>query len=219
LTRAARLSSSSFIASLISSRVRSNSVSANSRCSASGMALTVQATEQPNQKNNRQRNADKPKQQSASHNVYSYFALHKLNPTTTLALNRSNQNRSRVFGHFSSVARFKVVVDLITRTQPSKPKELTIEAVRYGSEKNRRPIMRCALCHLIIDSRTAWRSSTNRFYCSEFCADSEVSVPFEQCAQKEVHDRQYLERLRRLLPLFQDLRSNRISPRSVGALQ
>jgi hypothetical protein len=48
------------------------------------MALTVQATEQPNQKNNRQRNADKPKQQSASHNVYSYFELHKLNPTNDL---------------------------------------------------------------------------------------------------------------------------------------
>jgi hypothetical protein len=28
----------------------------------SDMALTVQAAEQPNQKNNRQRNADKPKQ-------------------------------------------------------------------------------------------------------------------------------------------------------------
>jgi hypothetical protein len=79
--------------------------------------------------------------------------------------------------------------------------------------------MRCALCHIIIDSGTAWRSSTNRFYCSEFCADSETSAPLQQCTQKDLHDRQYLERLRRLLPLFRDLKSNRISPRSVGALQ
>jgi hypothetical protein len=99
------------------------------------MALTVQATEQPNQKNNRQRNADKPKQQSASHNVYSYFALDKLNPTTTLALNRSDQNRSRVLGHFSTATRFKLVVDLISRTQLPKPQELTTYAERYGPEK------------------------------------------------------------------------------------
>jgi hypothetical protein len=79
--------------------------------------------------------------------------------------------------------------------------------------------MRCPSCHLIIDPRTAWRSSTNRFYCSEFCADSEVSAPVERCVQKEVLDRQYLERLRRLLPFFQDLKSNRVNPLSVGALQ
>jgi hypothetical protein len=79
--------------------------------------------------------------------------------------------------------------------------------------------MRCRSCQSIIDSRTAWKNSSNHFYCSEFCADSETSAPFEQCTQKEVHDRQYLERLRRLLPLFKDLRSNRINPRSAGALQ
>jgi hypothetical protein len=79
--------------------------------------------------------------------------------------------------------------------------------------------MRCRSCRSIIDSRTAWKISSNHFYCSEFCADSEVSASFEQCTQKDVHDRQYLERLRRLLPLFKDLRSNRISLRSVGALQ
>jgi hypothetical protein len=76
--------------------------------------------------------------------------------------------------------------------------------------------MRCPSCQLIIDPRTAWRNSTNRFYCSEFCADSEVSAP--RSVQKEVLDRQYLERLRRLLPFFRDLKSNRVSP-SVGALQ
>jgi hypothetical protein len=79
--------------------------------------------------------------------------------------------------------------------------------------------MRCPSCLLIIDTRTAWKNSTNRFYCSEFCADSEISAPFEQCMQKDVHDRQYLERLQRLLPLFQNLKSKPISPRPVGALQ
>jgi hypothetical protein len=83
--------------------------------------------------------------------------------------------------------------------------------------------MRCPSCHLIIDSRTAWKNSFNRFYCSEFCADSEISTPFDQDTQqgtqKEVLDRQYLERLRRLLPFFRDRRSNRMSPRTIGALQ
>jgi len=53
---------------------------------------SVQPTEQPNQKNNRQWNADKPKQYSASHDVYSYLALHKLNATTNLKLNRSGSD-------------------------------------------------------------------------------------------------------------------------------
>ena len=57
---------------------------------ASDMALTVQAAKKANQKNNRQRNADKPKQQSASHNWYSYVALHKLNATTISQLHRSD---------------------------------------------------------------------------------------------------------------------------------
>jgi hypothetical protein len=72
---------------------------------------------------------------------------------------------------------------------------------------------------LIIDPRTAWKFSDNRFYCSEFCADSEVSVPLEPSVQKEVHDRQYLERLRRLLPVVQELKSNRLSPSLIGALR
>ena len=72
--------------------------------------------------------------------------------------------------------------------------------------------MRCPSCHLVIDPRIAWKSSTSRFYCSEFCADSEIAAPLEQCARKEVFDRQYVERLRRLLPFFQDLKSARGSP-------
>ena len=142
--------------------------------------------------------------------MYSYFAFHRLKATTTLQLNRSDCDRSRI------PARFKVAVDFRSHAQPSKSQEPTIEAKRYGSEKWK-VNMRCPTCHVIIESRAAWKSSTNRFYCSEFCADSEISARPEHCAQKEVHDR--LERLRRLLPLFQDLKSNRISPRPVGVLQ
>ena len=54
--------------------------------------------------------------------------------------------------------------------------------------------MRCPSCHLIIDPRTAWKNSTDRFYCSEFCADSEISAPVQRRVQKEAHDREYLER-------------------------
>jgi len=79
--------------------------------------------------------------------------------------------------------------------------------------------MRCPSCHLMIDPRTAWKSSNNRFYCSEFCADSEISAPFERCVQKEIHDRQYLDRLRRLLPFVHELKSNRVSPSSVGTVK
>jgi hypothetical protein len=78
--------------------------------------------------------------------------------------------------------------------------------------------MRCPR-HLLIDPRTAWKNSANRFYCSEFCADSEVSAPVERCVKKEALDRQYLERLQRLLPFFRDLKSNRVGPLSDGALQ
>jgi hypothetical protein len=85
--------------------------------------------------------------------------------------------------------------------------------------KNQWANMRCPSCHLIIDPRAAWKNSTNRFYCSEFCADSENSYIIEQRIQKEVFDRQYLERLRRLLPFFRDLKSNRAGPLSRGAPQ
>jgi hypothetical protein len=43
--------------------------------------------------------------------------------------------------------------------------------------------MRCPSCQLIIDPSTVWKNSSNRFYCSEFCADSEMSAPVEQCAE------------------------------------
>jgi len=61
--------------------------------------------------------------------------------------------------------------------------------------------MRCAFCHQTIDRSTAWKGSASRFYCSEFCSDSETIVPTQRRVLKERIDRQYMERLERLLPL------------------
>jgi hypothetical protein len=58
-----------------------------------------------------------------------------------------------------------------------------------------------------------------RFYCSEFCADSEICSPVARDAQKETLDRQYMERLRRLLPVFRVLKSNRANPLPSAALR
>jgi hypothetical protein len=76
--------------------------------------------------------------------------------------------------------------------------------------------MRCASCHKVIDSKNAWKSSSGCFYCSEFCADSENSAPdsensapIDQHTQKQLIDRQYVDRLQRLLPLVQSLQASR----------
>jgi hypothetical protein len=61
--------------------------------------------------------------------------------------------------------------------------------------------MRCAFCHQAIDRSTAWKGSASRFYCSEFCSDSETAVPAQRRVLKDRIDRQYMERLERLLPL------------------
>ena len=61
--------------------------------------------------------------------------------------------------------------------------------------------MRCAFCKAPIDPRAAWKGTSDRFYCSEFCADSETIVPASQTILKPQIDRQYVERLERLLPL------------------
>ena len=60
--------------------------------------------------------------------------------------------------------------------------------------------MKCPNCRSQIDPNTAWRSSANRFYCSEFCADIETQDPVSSCVSKDEIDRQYIERLQRLLP-------------------
>jgi hypothetical protein len=61
--------------------------------------------------------------------------------------------------------------------------------------------MRCAFCHQTIDRSTAWQGSASRFYCSEFCSDSETVVPTQRRVAKDRIDQQYMERLERLLPL------------------
>jgi hypothetical protein len=61
--------------------------------------------------------------------------------------------------------------------------------------------MRCVTCHQEISRKTAWKVSASRFYCSEFCADSETVVPSQRRVPKDRIDQQYMERLQRLLPL------------------
>ena len=66
--------------------------------------------------------------------------------------------------------------------------------------------MLCSLCHKALEPMNAWKGTADRFYCSEFCADSETVIPAAQHAQKLQIDRQYIERLERLLPLRKSLR-------------
>jgi hypothetical protein len=63
--------------------------------------------------------------------------------------------------------------------------------------------MRCVFCDRQLEIRSAWKGTSDRFYCSEFCADSEVSelVPTQVPPSLAQHhlNRRY-ERLERLLP-------------------
>ena len=62
--------------------------------------------------------------------------------------------------------------------------------------------MKCCNCHCTIDPKAAWKGSATRFYCSEFCADAEAhdQVASAQSVSKDEIDRQYMERLQKLLP-------------------
>jgi hypothetical protein len=63
--------------------------------------------------------------------------------------------------------------------------------------------MRCVFCDRPLEIKSAWKGVRDRFYCSEFCADSEMSeaTPAQNPASLlQYHlDRPY-ERLERLLP-------------------
>ena len=67
--------------------------------------------------------------------------------------------------------------------------------------------MLCPFCQEVVDPKTAWKGSADRFYCSEFCADSEMIVPDSQATtdqattDKALFDVQYLNRLERLVQL------------------
>jgi hypothetical protein len=53
--------------------------------------------------------------------------------------------------------------------------------------------MRCAFCHHPLTPETAWKGTADRFYCSEFCDDSETVIPARSHPPKEEIDQ--LERL------------------------
>ncbi len=77
--------------------------------------------------------------------------------------------------------------------------------------------MRCPSCHQAIKPETAWKGAGERFYCSEFCADSETTVPLRrQATQKREIDRQYRRRLERLLPLRRAMQEQKLS--AMGSL-
>jgi len=61
--------------------------------------------------------------------------------------------------------------------------------------------MRCPSCDQAIEQDKAWKGTAERFYCSEFCADSENVVPLPRRSLKEHFDRQYMRRLERLVAL------------------
>jgi hypothetical protein len=56
-----------------------------------------------------------------------------------------------------------------------------------------------------MDQQSVWKSSCNRYYCSEFCAESE-SVDFVQAHNSPDITASRYERLQRLLPYMENLR-------------
>ena len=66
--------------------------------------------------------------------------------------------------------------------------------------------MHCSFCHKPLLPENSWKGTAGRYYCSEFCADSETVIAARPLPPKEQIDKQYLARLERILPLR---RSNR----------
>jgi len=64
--------------------------------------------------------------------------------------------------------------------------------------------MHCACCGRSIDTKSAWKGASKRFYCSEFCADSEAAEDAAPAVQTrtllQLHLNKPYERLERLLP-------------------
>jgi hypothetical protein len=61
--------------------------------------------------------------------------------------------------------------------------------------------MHCPVCKTRVLPEAGWKGMSDRFYCSEFCADSETIIPSIHPFNKEQIDQRYLERLERLVPL------------------
>jgi hypothetical protein len=64
--------------------------------------------------------------------------------------------------------------------------------------------MRCPCCDQPVGRNNSWKGAAGRFYCSEFCADSETVVSSRDESIKERFDRQYFARLERLVALRQE---------------
>jgi hypothetical protein len=72
--------------------------------------------------------------------------------------------------------------------------------------------MQCACCGRQLEIKSTWKSASNQFYCSEFCADSEASEPAPAPATLlQQHMNRPYERLERLLP-YMRLYSGRALP-------
>ena len=76
--------------------------------------------------------------------------------------------------------------------------------------------MKCPNCDAVIDRDTAWKGSASRFYCSEFCADIETQDASSSSVSKDEIDRQYIERLQRLLPYVRRGAAAPLGPDSSG---
>jgi hypothetical protein len=63
--------------------------------------------------------------------------------------------------------------------------------------------MRCPSCDQAIHEDKAWKGAADHFFCSEFCADSETiaHLPPARRSLREHFDRQYMQRLERLVAL------------------
>jgi hypothetical protein len=63
--------------------------------------------------------------------------------------------------------------------------------------------MQCACCATQLEIKSTWKSTSNRFYCSEFCSESEISEAVATPAAAtllQLHTNRPYERLERLLP-------------------
>jgi hypothetical protein len=61
--------------------------------------------------------------------------------------------------------------------------------------------MQCASCRQPLLPNSSWRDSSGQFFCSEFCAETPAKTPTRYEVQKDRIDREYLNRLKRLLVL------------------
>src|ERR1700683_3431177 len=65
------------------------------------------------------------------------------------------------------------------------------------------PSMQCTFCSRPLEIKSTWKGASNQFFCSEFCADSEISeatpAPVPATLLQHHVNRPY-ERLERLLP-------------------